>query len=336
MILLNSTTRSTQQFPTQPATQRSIPFEQQPAFLMDVIEGLGKRQKEIPCKYFYDERGSMLFTEICQTAEYYITRTELQLFGKVLPDISTRIGPQATVIEYGSGEGRKIRDLLRSLQSPHAYVPIDISAEILFNAARRLKREFPSLDIYPMVADYTAQIALPEEVSKRGGKRVAFFPGSTISNFTPPEAAQFLRNMRQFLQRGDAFILGVDLIKSPNRLHQAYNDYDGVTAEFNLNLLRRINRELDGNFKIHQFEHYAFFNPRYSRIEMHLVSLTDQTVKIGRHSFSFRAGETIHTENSYKYSIDRVTQLGQEAGFQHEQVWTDEGNLFGVHYLTAI
>lgn len=325
MILINSTSR------------QSVPFEQYPAFLMDVIEGLGKSQKEIPCKYFYDERGSTLFTEICQTTEYYITRTELQLLGKVLPDISARIGPGATVIEYGSGEGRKIRDLLRSLQNPIAYMPIDISAEILFDAARRLKREFPSLMIHPMVADYTTQITLPEEIAKhRQGKRVVFFPGSTISNFTPPEATRFLRNIRQFLQPGDGFLLGVDLIKSPNRLHQAYNDYDGVTAEFNLNLLRRINRELDGNFKIHQFEHYAFFNPRYSRIEMHLVSLTDQVVKIGRHQFSFRAGETIHTENSYKYSIDNIARLGMEAGFEREQVWTDEENLFSVHYLTAV
>ncbi len=325
MILINST------------SQQSVPFEQYPAFLMDVIEGLGKSQKEIPCKYFYDERGSMLFTEICQTAEYYITRTELQLLSKVLPDISLRIGPQATVIEYGSGEGRKIRDLLRALQNPSAYMPIDISAEILFDAARRLKREFPSLMIHPMVADYTTQITLPEEIAtNRRGKRVVFFPGSTISNFTPPEAARFLRNIRQFLQPGDGFLLGVDLIKSPNRLHQAYNDYDGVTAEFNLNLLRRINRELDGNFKIHQFEHYAFFNPRYSRVEMHLVSLTDQVVKIGRHQFSFRAGETIHTENSYKYSIDSIARLGQEAGFEREQVWTDDENLFSVHYLTAV
>jgi dimethylhistidine N-methyltransferase len=325
MILINS------------SSQQSVPVEQYPAFLMDVIEGLGKTQKEIPCKYFYDERGSILFTEICQTAEYYITRTELQLLNKVLPDISTRIGPQATVIEYGSGEGRKIRDLLHALQNPSAYMPIDISAEILFDAARRLKREFPSLAIHPMVADYTAQITLPEEIAgNRNGKRVVFFPGSTLSNFTPPEAARFLRNIRQFLQPGDGFLLGVDLIKSPNRLHHAYNDYDGVTAEFNLNLLRRINRELDANFKIHQFEHYAFFNPRYSRIEMHLVSLTDQVVKIGRHQFSFRAGETIHTENSYKYSIDSVARLGQDAGFEREQVWTDEEKLFTVHYLTAV
>lgn len=325
MILINS------------SSQQSVTVEQYPAFLMDVIEGLGKTQKEIPCKYFYDERGSILFTEICQTAEYYITRTELQLLNKVLPDISARIGPQATVIEYGSGEGRKIRDLLHALQNPSAYMPIDISAEILFDAARRLKREFPSLAIHPMVADYTAQITLPEEIAgNRDGKRVVFFPGSTLSNFTPPEAARFLRNIRQFLQPGDGFLLGVDLIKSPNRLHHAYNDYDGVTAEFNLNLLRRINRELDANFKIHQFEHYAFFNPRYSRIEMHLVSLTDQVVKIGRHQFSFRAGETIHTENSYKYSIDSIARLGQDTGFEREQVWTDEEKLFSVHYLTAV
>lgn len=328
MIVINSKTQN-------PKAQHSLPFEQYPAFLMDVLDGLGKSQKEIPCKYFYDERGSTLFTAICQTTEYYITRTELQLLNKLLPDISSRLGAQATVIEYGSGEGRKIRELLTALQSPRAYVPIDISAEILFDASRRLKKEFPNLSIYPLMADYTAQITLPEEISG-SGRRLVFFPGSTISNFTPSEAGQFLRNIRQFLDPGDGFLIGVDLLKSPNRLHQAYNDYDGVTAEFNLNLLRRINRELDGNFKLHQFEHYAFFNPRYSRIEMHLVSLIDQVVKVGGYQFSFRTGETIHTENSYKYSVDRVIHMGRDSGFRHEQVWMDEEKLFSVHFLTAI
>ncbi len=317
-------------------SQTSVPFEQYPTFMLDVIEGLAKSQKEIPCKYFYDERGSMLFTEICQTAEYYITRTELQLLEQILPEVSARIGGNATVVEYGSGEGRKIRDLLRALQEPRAYIPVDISAEILFDSSRRLKREFPGLAIHPLVADYTAPIALPELPSDgQSGRQVVFFPGSTISNFNPAEANRFLRNIRGFLRPGDVFLLGVDLIKSPNRLHQAYNDYDGVTADFNLNLLRRINRELGANFKLHQFEHYAFFNPRYSRIEMHLLSLTDQVVTIGQHQFSFREGETIHTENSYKYSVDGVVRLGHECGFRHEQVWTDTEKLFSVHYLSA-
>lgn len=317
-------------------SQTSIPFEQYPAFLLDVIEGLAKSQKEIPCKYFYDERGSMLFTEICQTAEYYITRTELQLLEQVLPEISARIGRNATVVEYGSGEGRKIRDLLRALQEPRAYIPVDISAEILFDSSRRLKREFPNLAIQPLVADYTAPIVLPEIPSNgESGRQVVFFPGSTISNFSPAEANRFLRNIREFLRPGDGFLLGVDLVKSPNRLHQAYNDYDGVTADFNLNLLRRINRELGANFKLHQFEHYAFFNPRHSRIEMHLVSLVDQVVTIGGRQFSFRQGETIHTENSYKYSVESVVRLGRECGFRHEQVWMDTEKLFSVHYLSA-
>lgn len=324
MILLNS------------QSQTSIPFEQHPAFLLDVVEGLTKNQKEIPCKYFYDERGSMLFTEICQTAEYYITRTELQLLEQILPEISTRIGRNATVIEYGSGEGRKICDLLRALQNPHTYIPVDISAEILFASSRKLKHKFPELAIHPLVADYTTPISLPEiPLTGEDGRKVVFFPGSTISNFTPVEAGQFVRNIRSFLNPGDAFLLGVDLIKSPNRLHQAYNDYDGVTADFNLNLLRRMNRELGANFKLNQFEHYAFFNPRHSRIEMHLVSLADQVVTIGRHQFSFREGETIHTENSYKYSIGSVARLGQECGFRHEQVWMDKEKLFSVHYFSA-
>lgn len=317
-------------------SQTSVPFEQYPTFMLDVIEGLAKSQKEIPCKYFYDERGSMLFTEICQTTEYYITRTELQLLEQILPEISARIGRHATVVEYGSGEGRKIRDLLRALQEPRAYIPVDISAEILFDSSRKLKREFPGLAIHPIVADYTAPIALPELSSDgESGRRVVFFPGSTISNFSPAEANRFLRSIRGLLRAGDVFLLGVDLIKSPNRLHQAYNDYDGVTADFNLNLLRRINRELGANFKLQQFEHYAFFNPRYSRVEMHLVSLTDQVVTIGHHQFSFREGETIHTENSYKYPVDGVVRLGHECGFRHEQVWTDTEKLFSVHYLSA-
>lgn len=317
-------------------SQTSLPFEQHSTFLLDVMEGLAKSQKEIPCKYLYDERGSMSFTEICQTAEYYITRTELQLLDEILPEISARVGPYATVIEYGSGDGIKIRNLLRALQEPRCYVPVDISAEMLFDSSRRLKREFPSLAIYPLVADYTALISLPKiPEAVNSGRQIVFFPGSTISNFTPVEAGQFLRNIRKFLAPGDGFILGVDLIKSPNRLHHAYNDYDGVTADFNLNLLRRINRELGANFKLQQFEHYAFFNPRYSRIEMHLVSLADQVVTIDGHPFSFREGETLHTENSYKYSIESITRLSHECGFHHEQVWTDKEKLFSVHYLSA-
>lgn len=329
MILLNSRSRTSQK---EVALFRDVNDQ----FLQDVLQGLSKNPKELPCKYFYDERGSVLFTQICETAEYYITRTELQLLDQILPELAELIGEDASIVEYGSGEGKKIRNLLRALRNPSAYVPIDISAEILWQSSRRLKAEFPDLTVFPLVADYSAPISLPQAITQdRHGRRVVFFPGSTISNFRPAEARTFLNNLRSFLRDGDGFILGADLIKSPNRLHQAYNDYDGVTAEFNLNLLRRINRELHADFKIHKFEHYAFYNPILSRIEMHLVSLAKQNVTIASQRFSFAEGETIHTENSYKYSVEGIMRLGHESGFAHERVWTDRDKLFSVHYLSA-
>lgn len=313
------------------------PVEEISPFMRDVVEGLRKTPKELPCKYFYDERGSILFTQICQTAEYYITRTEIRLLEQILPEVADLIGENATIVEYGSGEGRKIRNLLHSLPNPKAYVPIDISAEILLDSARKLRKEFPTLALYPQVADYSSPVSLPTAVTEHdSGKRVVFFPGSTLSNFSPAEANAFFCNLHSFLRPCDGLLLGADLIKSPNRLHQAYNDYDGVTAEFNLNILQRINRELRGNFKLHQFEHYAFFNPVLSRIEMHLISLIDQTVKIGPHHFSFSQGETIHTENSYKFSLDSITRLGQNCGFSHLRAWTDGEKLFSIHYLEAV
>lgn len=325
MILLDSRSR------IKNSTEENSPF------MCDVIEGLRKNPKELPCKYFYDERGSILFTQICQTAEYYITRTEIRLLDRILPEVAELIGENATIVEYGSGEGRKIRNLLRALTKPRAYVPIDISAEILLASSRKLKKEFSDIALYPLVADYSAPVSLPSAITENErGRRVVFFPGSTISNFTPAEARAFFCNLRDFLRPGDGFLLGADLIKSPNRLHHAYNDYDGVTAEFNLNILQRINRELDGDFKLERFEHYAFFNPVLSRIEMHLISLTKQTVKIGVHQFSFQQGETIHTENSYKYSMDSISRLGRDCGFTHERAWADQDKLFSIHYLEAI
>lgn len=305
-------------------------------FLQDVVRGLQKSPKQIPCKYFYDERGSVLFTEICRTREYYITRTELALLNETLPEIAELIGRSATIIEYGSGEGRKIRDLLSALHQPTSYVPIDISAEILLQSSRQLKQQFPEVAIHPVVGDYTADIRLPDSVMCDGsGRRVVFFPGSTISNFTPGEARRFLENTHSLLRPGDGLLLGVDLIKSPIRLHQAYNDQRGITAQFNLNLLQRINRELGANFDVDNFEHYAFFNPQESRIEMHLVSLQNQVVKIGDVQFEFAAGENIHTENSYKYSLETVAQLGADCGFRHLRAWTDPEQLFSIHYLVA-
>lgn len=309
------------------------PLDEQ--FLKDVVHGLKQTRKQLPCKYFYDERGSVLFTEICKTPEYYITRTELSLLDDILPNVARRVGRNVNIIEYGSGEGLKIRKLLAALDQPKSYTPIDISAEILLCSSKQLKREFPDIQIHPVVADYTAHIDLPEPVdADRMNRRVVFFPGSTISNFDPTEARQFLCKLGNLLKPGDGLLLGVDLVKSPTRLHDAYNDSAGVTADFNLNLLHRINNELGGDFEPSQFEHYAFYNPEVSRIEMHLISLCAQLVTVGGNQFHFDKGETIHTENSYKYSTERVQELGAECRFSHEHAWTDRQELFSVHYLT--
>jgi dimethylhistidine N-methyltransferase len=304
-------------------------------FLEDVVHGLSQSPKQLPCKYFYDERGSILFTEICKTEEYYITSTELTLLDEILPDIARLVGRHANIIEYGSGEGRKIRHLLAALDQPKAYIPIDISAEILLRSTSHLKREFPQITIHPVVGDYTSTIRLPDVVaSDKHNRRMVFFPGSTISNFSPDEARQFLERVNTILKPGDVLLLGVDLLKSPTRLHEAYNDKEGVTADFNLNLLRRINTELGADFDRRQFEHYAFFNLEQSRIEMHLVSLTEQTVTLDGQQFYFERGETIHTENSYKYTIEAIAELGISCGFNHIKAWTDHNDLFSIHYLT--
>lgn len=315
------------------AVANAMPDEQ---FLSDVLNGLGVTPKRIPCKYFYDERGSILFTEICRTREYYLTRTELALLNDILPEIASLAGSNVNIIEYGSGEGRKIRDLLSALDHPRSYTPVDISAEILLHSTRQLKREFPDIAIHPVVGDYTAAITLPDMVRKdKQNRRIVFFPGSTISNFSPEEARNFLLKLRMLLRPGDGILLGVDLLKSPNRLHHAYNDREGVTADFNLNLLRRINSELSANFDRALFEHYAFYNPLEKRIEMHLVSLVDQKVTVAGHTFHFARGETIHTENSYKYTISEIVQMCSDSGLLQERVWADAKNLFSMSYFSC-
>src|SRR5690606_36039224 len=216
---------------------------------------------------------------------------------KILPELKAMIGLDATIIEFGSGEGKKIRQLLAALDRPLAYVPIDISSEILTSSAAALKVEFPAIAIYPIVADYMGKLLLPSQISAMTNRKIVYFPGSTISHFTPEEATQFFKKVSSLLRPGDGFIIGMDLIKSPNRLHRAYNDIDGITKAFNLNILQRINYELGGNFNPDFFEHYAFFNPVQQRIEMHLVSLCDHWVTVGATRFHFRHGESIHTEN---------------------------------------
>jgi dimethylhistidine N-methyltransferase len=295
--------------------------------LEDVIAGLSLPQKSLPPKYFYDEAGSRLFERICRLPEYYLTRAELALTRKHLASIARFAGKGGELVEYGSGESLKTRLLVRALR-PAAYLPVDISQAALTGAAERLSREFPWLDIVPVHGDFSRPVALP----RPRARRVVYFPGSTIGNLTPEEAHAFLS-----MTRGQAgrMLVGVDLRKDANVLHAAYNDSRRVTAAFNLNLLARINRELGADFDLARFAHYAFYNAAEGRIEMHLVSLARQSVRIGAHRFGFEVGESIHTENSYKYSIESFHALAARAGYAAKKVWTDRKGLFALHGLQA-
>jgi L-histidine N-alpha-methyltransferase len=294
----------------------------------DVVAGLSRPQKSLPPKYFYDAAGSRLFARICRLPEYYVTRAELAITRRHLPAIARFAGRGCQLIEYGSGEGIKSRLLIRALR-PSVYVPIDISEDALRAAVRGLAREFPWLRVAPLAGDFSRPIDIPV---RRGTPSVVYFPGSTIGNLTAEEAHGFLSMSRGVATR---MIVGVDLKKDPAVLHAAYNDKAGVTAAFNLNLLARINRELGADFEPRRFRHYAFYNPAAGRIEMHLVALEAHTVRLGRHRFRFAAGETIHTENSYKYSPDEFAALAARAGFGGVKAWSDRRGLFGVFGLTA-
>ncbi len=302
--------------------------------LEEVLEGLRKSQKTLPCKYIYDERGSGLFDQICELEEYYPTRTELSILSSRAQEMADIIGDDRLVIEYGSGSSTKTPILLKSLDAPKAYVPIDISKEHLINAAENLKQNFPNLEIIPVCADYTAEFDLPDKL-KSAKKRLIFFPGSTIGNFEPAKAKNFLGCMRKLAGMDGGILIGVDLKKEPEILHAAYNDKEGVTAEFNLNVLCRINRELNTNFQLDQFVHRAFFNESENRVEMHLVSQKDQSVQIDGELISFQKGESIHTESSYKYTLNDFYDLTAQADLSPAKVWTDEQQWFSVHYLTS-
>ena len=293
----------------------------------DVIAGLSLPQKSLPPKYFYDAAGSRLFERICRLPEYYLTRAELALTRRHLGSIARFAGRGCELLEYGSGESLKTRLLIRALR-PAAYLPVDISADALRAATQRLSREFRWLRITPVHGDFSRPVTLPKSRSRR----VVYFPGSTIGNLTPDEAHAFLS-----MTRGQAarMLVGVDLKKDANVLHAAYNDSRRVTAAFNLNLLARINRELGADFDLRRFAHYAFYNAPLGRIEMHLVSLARQSVRLGLHRFAFDAGESIHTENSYKYSIEEFRALAADAGFTGKKVWLDRQGLFALHGLTA-
>lgn len=301
------------------------------AFLSDVIAGLAADPKQIPPKYFYDERGSQLFEAITRTPEYYPTRTETGLLTEQAKAIARFVPTDAALVEFGAGSLTKARILLAAAPIK-AFVPVDISAVYLAGEAARFSRELPGLDVLPVAADFTASFALPAEIAAL--PKVGFFPGSTIGNFEPHEAAAFLRHAGRLLGAGARLIIGVDLVKDPEILTRAYNDAAGVTAEFNLNLLRRINRELGANFDLSSFWHRAVYNRDLRRIEMHLASRVRQRVRIDGRCFDFRRGETIHTESSYKYTADLFRTLATGAGWRLAETWTDHDGWFAVHALT--
>jgi dimethylhistidine N-methyltransferase len=297
-----------------------------------VLNGLGRARKAIPCKFFYDARGSALFEEICRLPEYYPTRTEIAILEENAGEIAAQMGPHSRIIEFGSGASRKARILLQALDRPAAYVPVDISGEHLREAAAGLAEDFPELPVIAVCADYTGPFPLPP-LPGPSGKRVGFFPGSTIGNFEPAAAGRFLANCARILGPGGEMLIGVDLKKDTEILEAAYNDRTGVTAAFNLNLLDRINRELDGDLDLDLFEHVAFYNEAEGRIEIYIRSLADRQAVIAGRQIAFAAGELIHTEYSYKYAVPEFRALAAGAGFRPVDTWTDPAELFSVHYF---
>jgi dimethylhistidine N-methyltransferase len=301
------------------------------AFLSEVLEGLARPQKALPCKYFYDARGSALFDRICALDEYYPTRTELGILRRHAGAMAAALGPRCLLFEYGSGSSVKTELLLARLEAPAAYVPVDISREHLLRAAAALAARHRRLRVLPVCADFTRPFALPAVAD--AARRVAYFPGSTIGNFGPAEARKFLTQVAEQCGPGGALLIGVDLRKARSILEPAYDDAEGVTAEFNRNLLRRINRELGADFDLAAFDHLAFWNGNEGRIEMHLVSRRDQVVSLAGQRLAFRRGETIHTESSYKYELRDFAALARSAGFEVERAWLDDERLFSVQLL---
>lgn len=301
-------------------------------FAQEAIAGLMATPKKIAPKFFYDEAGSRLFDAICQTEEYYPTRTESRIIRQNVEDIAKHIGRGCLLVEPGSGNSAKVRELLEAVQ-PHSYLPMDISKAFLKKEAEKLNAEFPWLHVHAVCSDFTVSMDIP--FYPAGVHRVAFFPGSSIGNFEPEDATAFLHSVREMVGDNGGLLIGVDLKKDTPTLNAAYNDQAGVTAKFNMNLLVRMNRELGANFDTQQFEHKAFYNEKLGRIEMHLVSLTDQSVSIGGNSIRFEANETIHTENSYKYSLAEFDNIARAAGFTREAVWTDPSDKFSLQYFSA-
>ncbi len=299
------------------------------------LAGLMRHRKSVPCRFLYDARGSELFERICELPDYYVTRAETALLAEHAGEIAARIGPRARLVEFGSGASTKVRLLLEALDRPSSYVPIDISGNMLHSAASAIAADFPALEVIAVCADYMDPLRLPTLVRLTRDRRVGFFPGSTIGNLIPEEAVRFLRGCRELIGPGGAMIVGADLKKDPAVLHAAYNDAAGVTAEFTLNILARMNRELGADFNLKRFAHEAFYDEAAGRIEIYVKSLMDQLVTISGERIAFTADERVHVEYSYKFTIEEFRRLAVRAGFKPIDCWTDAENRFSVHYLVA-
>jgi dimethylhistidine N-methyltransferase len=323
--LMNSKTNNSVQF-----------YDYHPApedLCSEILDGLSNKQKTISPKFFYDEKGSHIFDTICELPEYYLTRTESTILEENADEIAEQISEACVLIEPGSGSSKKVRILLDTIK-PSVYIPLEISRSHLKSSAERLSEDYPWLEVHAACADFTTTNVLPYSHPDR--QKVAFFPGSTIGNFEPEMAIDLLKNIASMVGSGGGLLIGVDLKKDESILTAAYNDSSGVTAAFNYNLLERLNKDLDANFKLDEFDHHASYNKTYGRMESHLVSRCKQTVAINSHLFEFSEGESIHTENSYKYSIDEFQTLASQAGFSNKKTWTDKNELFSVHYLVCV
>ena len=304
-------------------------------FLREVIAGLSRSPRTLPCKFFYDQRGAALFQEICELPEYYITRTELQILQTHGAEMAAHLGSEIELIGLGTGAGTKTRILLEQLQQPAVYMPVDISMDQLLQSTALFRQLFPGLEILPVCQDYLQPFELPSPIHTPA-RKVVYFPGSTIGNFEPAEALNFLKRIAAFCGKGGGLLIGVDLQKDHAILERAYNDSRGVTAQFNLNLLARANRELDADFDLKCWRHRAVYNSAEGRIEMQLISQTEQDVRIDDREFRFEPGEKIITEFSYKHTPEGFAALARRAGFDFDKIWTDDARLFGVFYFRVL
>ena len=300
-------------------------------FFNETLEGLMAKRKALSPKYFYDRQGSQYFDEICHLQEYYPYRSELVLLPRVAKDLAKILSEEMTVVEFGAGSLHKIKPLLQAMPHIAEFIPIDISVAHLQQATQELQLQFERVAMTPVAADFCRPIDLPPTQHPHLG----FFPGSTIGNFTPKQAKEFLRSARTTLGYEAKLLIGVDTKKSPDILHQAYNDSSGVTAKFNLNILHRINRDLGSNIKVDKFEHYAFYDATLGRVEMHLVSLVEQSFQLGQYTITLEQGESIHTENSYKYNPHDFAILAAESGWHIQQSWLAENNMFSMYLLQS-